>query len=174
MKGIDIVVKGNIGHMSAFMAQSGHLVVCGDAGDALGDSIYEAKLFVRGSVKSLGADCLEKEMRPEHHEVLTKLLKMRGLTASKPMNSDAMARPASSTTSISITRMHTDDATITHRRRRGHRATFDDYTLSEIRRAAATGIYDIRGGGREASASSLRRPAVSRRVDLAIPSRRLP
>ena len=26
-------------------------------------------------------------------------------------------------------------------------ATFDDYTLSEIRRAAVTGIYDIRGGG---------------------------
>jgi len=26
-------------------------------------------------------------------------------------------------------------------------ATFDDYTLSEIRRAAATGLYDIRGGG---------------------------
>ena len=26
-------------------------------------------------------------------------------------------------------------------------ATFDPYTLSEIRRAAATGIYDIRGGG---------------------------
>ena len=26
-------------------------------------------------------------------------------------------------------------------------ATFDDYTLSELRRAAATGIYDIRGGG---------------------------
>lgn len=26
-------------------------------------------------------------------------------------------------------------------------AAFDDYTMSEIRRAAATGIYDIRGGG---------------------------
>ncbi len=26
-------------------------------------------------------------------------------------------------------------------------ATFDDQTLAEIRRAAATGIYDIRGGG---------------------------
>ncbi|MEM7225746.1 MAG: FMN-binding glutamate synthase family protein [Pseudomonadota bacterium] len=26
-------------------------------------------------------------------------------------------------------------------------ATFDDYTISEIRRAAASGIYDIRGGG---------------------------
>ncbi len=75
MKGIDIVVHGNIGHMSAFMAQSGSLVVLGDAGEALGDSLYEAKLFVRGSVKSLGADCIEKEMRPEHYEMLADLLK---------------------------------------------------------------------------------------------------
>lgn len=75
MKGIDIVVHGNIGHMSAFMAQSGNLVVLGDAGEALGDSLYEARLFVRGSVKSLGADCIEKEMRPEHYELLEKLLK---------------------------------------------------------------------------------------------------
>ncbi len=75
MKGIDIVVHGNIGHMSAFMAQSGNLVVLGDAGDALGDSLYEARLFVRGSVKSLGSDCIEKEMRPEHLEILGDLLK---------------------------------------------------------------------------------------------------
>ena len=74
MKGIDIVVHGNIGHMSAFMAQAGNLVVCGDAGDALGDSLYEARLFVRGSVKSLGADCIEKEMRPEHIAILSDLL----------------------------------------------------------------------------------------------------
>ncbi|WP_338548356.1 GXGXG domain-containing protein [Roseovarius phycicola] len=74
MKGIDIVVGGNVGHMSAFMAQAGHMVVCGDAGDALGDSIYEAKLFVRGAVKSLGADCVEKEMRTEHIAKLTELL----------------------------------------------------------------------------------------------------
>jgi hypothetical protein len=26
-------------------------------------------------------------------------------------------------------------------------ATFDDFTLAEIRRAATTGIYDIRGAG---------------------------
>ncbi len=74
MKGIDIVVQGNVGHMSAFMAQKGNLVVCGDAGEALGDSIYEARLFVRGEVKSLGADCTEKEMRPEHLEILRDLL----------------------------------------------------------------------------------------------------
>ena len=81
MKGIDIVVQGNIGHMSAFMGQAGNLVVCGDAGDALGDSLYEARLFVRGSVKSLGADCIEKEMRPEHLEILRNLLERAGIDA---------------------------------------------------------------------------------------------
>lgn len=82
MKGIDIVVHGNVGHMSAFMAQSGNLVIMGDAGDALGDSLYEARLFVRGKVKSLGADCIEKEMRPEHLELLADLLKRAGADAS--------------------------------------------------------------------------------------------
>ncbi|WP_187430811.1 hypothetical protein ROLI_041730 [Roseobacter fucihabitans] len=81
MKGINIVVQGNIGHMSAFMAQSGNLVVCGDAGDALGDSCYEARLFVRGEVKSLGADCEKKEMRPEHIEILKDLLEQAGIDA---------------------------------------------------------------------------------------------
>lgn len=81
MKGIDIVVHGNIGHMSAFMAQSGNLVVLGDAGDALGDSLYEARLFVRGTVKSLGSDCIEKEMRPEHLEILKDLLERAGADA---------------------------------------------------------------------------------------------
>jgi glutamate synthase domain-containing protein 3 len=81
MKGIDIVVHGNIGHMSAFMAQSGNLVVLGDAGDALGDSLYEARLFVRGEVKSLGADCIEKEMRPEHLALLEDLLERAGADA---------------------------------------------------------------------------------------------
>jgi glutamate synthase domain-containing protein 3 len=84
MKGVDIVVGGNIGHMSAFMAQAGNLVVLGDAGDALGDSLYEAKLFVRGKVKSLGSDCVEKEMRPEHLKLLADLLKRAGMQGVKP------------------------------------------------------------------------------------------
>ena len=81
MKGIDIVVQGSIGHMSAFMAQKGNLVVLGDAGDALGDSLYEARLFVRGSVASLGTDCIEKDMRPEHLELLKGLLANAGVKA---------------------------------------------------------------------------------------------
>lgn len=74
MKGIDIVVGGNVGHMSAFMAQAGTLVVLGDATDDLGDSIYEADLFVRGEVASLGSDCERKELRPEDLQTLADLL----------------------------------------------------------------------------------------------------
>jgi len=78
MKGVDIVVGGSIGHMSAFMAQAGRLVVCGDAGDALGDSIYEARLYVKGTVASLGADCVAKPMRAEHLAELGELLRAAG------------------------------------------------------------------------------------------------
>ena len=84
MKGVDIVVKGSVGPMSAFMAQSGNLVVLGDAGDALGDSIYEARLFVRGAVKSLGADCIEKEVRAEHVAELRRLLDAAGAVDVQP------------------------------------------------------------------------------------------
>lgn len=78
MKGVDIVVGGSIGHMSCFMGQAGRLVVCGDAGDALGDSLYETRIYVKGAVKSLGSDCIEKEMRPEHLEELAELLTKAG------------------------------------------------------------------------------------------------
>jgi len=81
MKGVDIVVKGSIGPMSAFMGQAGNLVVLGDAGEALGDSLYETRIFVRGEVKSLGADCVEKDMRPEHLQILTRLLADAGADA---------------------------------------------------------------------------------------------
>lgn len=81
MKGVDIVVGGNVGHMSAFMAQAGNLVVLGDAAADLGDSIYEADLFVRGDVESLGSDCVEKELRPEDTETLTRLLAAAGMGA---------------------------------------------------------------------------------------------
>ena len=79
MKGIDIVVKGSVGHLSAFMAQAGNLVVLQDAGEALGDSIYEAHLYVRGKVHSLGADCIEKPLEEEHKLELRRLLDAAGM-----------------------------------------------------------------------------------------------
>jgi glutamate synthase domain-containing protein 3 len=87
MKGIDIVVKGSVGHLSAFMAQAGNLVVLGDAGEALGDSLYEAELYVRGEVKSLGADCIEKPLGNEHRAVLTRLLNAAGVGNEIDVNS---------------------------------------------------------------------------------------
>lgn len=79
MKGVDIVVRGSVGHMSAFMAQRGSLVVCGDAGEALGDSIYETHIYVGGKVGSLGADCIEKELRDNHVAELSSLLERAGI-----------------------------------------------------------------------------------------------
>lgn len=81
MKGVDIVVGGSVGHMSAFMGQAGRLVVCGDAGQHFGDSIYEAILYVRGHVPSLGADCVEKPMTDAHVAALRKLLSQAGMAA---------------------------------------------------------------------------------------------
>jgi glutamate synthase domain-containing protein 3 len=79
LKGADIVVKGSVGHMSAFMAQAGTLVVLGDAGDSLGDSIYEAHLYVRGTVAGLGADCIEKPFADRHRAELHAKLQQAGL-----------------------------------------------------------------------------------------------
>lgn len=79
MKGIDIVVGGSVGDYSAFMAQAGHMVVCGDAGDGLGDSLYEAVLYVRGQVKSLGADAHEEVMTDADLATVKRLLGEAGL-----------------------------------------------------------------------------------------------
>jgi len=79
LKGADIVVKGSVGHLSAFMAQAGTLVVLGEAGDALGDSLYEARIYVRGKVAGLGADCVRKKVKNRHRAQLAGLLDAAGL-----------------------------------------------------------------------------------------------
>ncbi|MDR2874681.1 MAG: protein glxC [Methylobacillus sp.] len=78
MKGIDIVVGGNVGNFSCFMAQAGRLVVCGDAGDGLGDSLYEAVIYVRGKIKSLGADAREEKMTDADYAAVKELLGRAG------------------------------------------------------------------------------------------------
>jgi len=80
LKGGDIVVGGSVGSFSAFMAQAGRLVICGDAGEALGDSLYEAVIYVKGKVASLGADARFEEMTPADIDALSGLLQRAGLT----------------------------------------------------------------------------------------------
>ncbi|HWB13207.1 MAG TPA: hypothetical protein VG826_28535 [Pirellulales bacterium] len=79
MKGCDIVVGGNVGHVSAFMAQAGRLVVCGDAGAGLGDSLYEAVIYVRGKLHGLGADAREEEMTADDLRQVADLLARAGI-----------------------------------------------------------------------------------------------
>ncbi len=49
------------------MAQAGRMVICGDAGDGLGDSLYEAVMYVRGKIRSLGADARIEPMGERDH-----------------------------------------------------------------------------------------------------------
>ena len=79
LKGGDIVVGGSVGSFSAFMAQAGRLVVCGDAGDALGDSLYEGVIYVRGNVRSLGADARFEPMSDADRAAVKSLLAAAGL-----------------------------------------------------------------------------------------------
>jgi len=78
LKGGDIVVGGSVGSFSAFMAQAGRIVICGDAEDALGDSLYEAVIYVRGKVRSLGADARFEPMEGSDRNAVAKLLSAAG------------------------------------------------------------------------------------------------
>ncbi len=82
LKGGDIVVGGSVGSFAAFMAQAGRLVVCGDAGDALGDSLYEAVIYVRGAIKSLGADAQVEPMSEADYQAVAELLENAGFAYS--------------------------------------------------------------------------------------------
>ena len=82
LKGADIVVGGSVGSFSAFMAQAGRIVVCGNAGDALGDSLYEAVIYVRGTIKSLGADAQIEPMSEADYIAVSTLLDKAGFSYS--------------------------------------------------------------------------------------------
>ncbi len=79
LKGGDIVVGGDVGSFSAFMAQAGHIVICGDAGDGLGDSLYEAVIYVRGTARSLGADARIEPMTDSDYATVARLLADAGM-----------------------------------------------------------------------------------------------
>ncbi len=79
LKGGDIVIGGGVGDFSAFMAQAGRMVICGDAGHALGDSLYEAVIYVRGQVASLGADARFEDMAERDYAAVAELLGKAGL-----------------------------------------------------------------------------------------------
>jgi glutamate synthase domain-containing protein 3 len=60
-KGGLILTLGSVGSMTGFMMQRGRQIICGDAGPGLGDSMYDGIIYVGGTVKALGIDCVPGE-----------------------------------------------------------------------------------------------------------------
>lgn len=83
LKGGDIVVGGSVGHAAMFMAQAGRLIVCGDAGPGLGDSLYEAIVYVGGKIEGLGADAREEPMSDLDRAMVAELLSTASLNNSR-------------------------------------------------------------------------------------------
>ena len=78
-KGGTIIVGGDAGTMTAFMMQRGRQIICGDVGPGLGDSMYDGEIYVGGTVKSLGIDCVEAEMNDADHEMIDRKFRIYGL-----------------------------------------------------------------------------------------------
>jgi glutamate synthase domain-containing protein 3 len=62
LKGATLAIAGDAGAYCGFLAQSGVILIGGDAGDGLGDSLYEATIYVAGKIKGLGADARTEEV----------------------------------------------------------------------------------------------------------------
>ena len=78
-KGGTIIVGGDAGTMTAFMMQRGRQIICGDVGPGLGDSMYDGEIYVGGTVKSLGIDCVEAEMTDADQEMIDRKFRIYGL-----------------------------------------------------------------------------------------------
>jgi len=78
-KGGTIIVLGDAGSMTSFMMQRGRQIICGDVGPGLGDSMYDGVLYVGGTVKSLGIDCVEGEWNDADTELIERKFRIYGL-----------------------------------------------------------------------------------------------
>jgi methylamine---glutamate N-methyltransferase subunit B len=61
------------------MMQRGRMVICGNAGKNLGDSMYDGTIYLGGEARSLGVDAVPGPMTDLDREWLTRKLKMYDL-----------------------------------------------------------------------------------------------
>jgi glutamate synthase domain-containing protein 3 len=78
-KGGTIIVGGDAGSMTGFMMQRGRQILCGNVGDGLGDSMYDGTIYVAGTVKSLGIDCVPGEWTDADTELIDRKFRIYGL-----------------------------------------------------------------------------------------------
>jgi len=69
-----------VGHMSGFMAQAGTILIGGDAADSLGDSLYEAVIYIGGKIRSLGADARVEELTEDDVRRVTEMAAAAGFS----------------------------------------------------------------------------------------------
>lgn len=74
MKGGLLVVGGNTGFMTGFIAQKGRIVVCGDSDEATSDSMYEALIYVGGKIGAVGTDARMVDVTEEEQTWLGETL----------------------------------------------------------------------------------------------------
>jgi glutamate synthase domain-containing protein 3 len=86
LKGGTIAVAGNVGAMSAFMAQAGTILIGGNAGESLGDSLYEAVIYVAGKISSFGSDARQEELTEADTLRVKELVAAAGFDHIEPEN----------------------------------------------------------------------------------------
>ncbi len=78
-KGGTIITLGDAGSMTGFMMQRGRQILCGNVGPGLGDSMYDGTIYVAGTVKSLGIDCVPGEWTEADSELINRKFEIHGL-----------------------------------------------------------------------------------------------
>jgi glutamate synthase domain-containing protein 3 len=78
-KGGTIIIGGDAGANTGFMMQRGRQIILGNAGPGLGDSMYDGTIYVGGTVKSLGIDCVPGEWTDADTEFIERKFRIYGL-----------------------------------------------------------------------------------------------
>jgi glutamate synthase domain-containing protein 3 len=78
-KGGTIIIGGDAGANTGFMMQRGRQIILGNAGPGLGDSMYDGTIYVGGTVKSLGIDCVPGEWTDADTELIERKFRIYGL-----------------------------------------------------------------------------------------------
>ncbi len=83
MKGGLLIIAGDCGYMAGFMMQKGTMIVCGNAGAALADSMYEGRVYVGGEIEELGNDTVVSDPDEEDLRFLDDNLTRWGISADR-------------------------------------------------------------------------------------------
>jgi glutamate synthase domain-containing protein 3 len=86
LKGGTLAVAGDVGRYCGFLAQAGTILIGGDASAGLGDSLYEAVIYVAGRVADLGTDAQIEELAEADVACVAALCAEAGFTHIDPGN----------------------------------------------------------------------------------------